>query len=211
MTVVARLAALFAVVGVLAAGCGDTADTTTTLAPVTAAPTTAAPTTVPPTTLPPTTTTLAPPALGQNDVVTIGGLGEVRVGMTVEAASAAAGRALVGDPDIDPDCYFVVPEGLDGVLFMVTSGTIARVDIVEGGITTRSGAGIGSTEQEIKDLFPGQIEVAPHAYVEGNYLTFVPVDEGDDQFRVVFETDGEVVTSYRAGRIPEVEFIEGCA
>ena len=30
-------------------------------------------------------------------------------------------------------------------------------------------------------------------------------------YRLVFETDGERVTRYRAGRLPEVEWVEGCA
>ncbi len=212
-----RLAGIATAVVLIAAACGDSGTTTTvppaTAPPATTPPATTAPTTLPPaptTTLPPTTEP-PPPALDAGDVVTIGGLGPVRVGMSVEEATAAAGLSLVGEPDINPDCYFVVPEGLPGVLFMVTDGTIARVDITEGSITTRSGAGIGSTEDEITAMFPDKIEVSPHAYVDGNYLTFVPVDPGDDQYRVVFETDGSAVTSYRAGRIPEVEFIEGCA
>ena len=215
----------------VAAACGDSGtDTATTLsaavattsapttlpptlsAPTTLAPTTSTPTTVTVTTLPPSSTTTVVDPISTSDFVTIGGLGAVRVGMTMEEAEAAAGLELAGEPDvrINEGCYFISPVGLDGVTFMVTDGTIARVDIVSGPITTRSGAGIGSTEQEIKNLFGDQIVVSPHAYVEGHYLTFVPVDEGDDRYRVVFETDGREVTQYRAGRLPEVDYVEGC-
>ena len=31
-----------------------------------------------------------------------------------------------------------------------------------------------------------------------------------DGFRYVFETSGNTVTAYRAGRMPEVEFVERC-
>jgi hypothetical protein len=202
------------------AACGDSGGETTTTLPA-AVPTTPTQTTVA-ATAPPvtettvivtttTTTTVPVDPISTDDVITIGGLGDVRVGMTVEEAAAAAGLELTGEPDVNPDCYYVMPLGLEGVAFMVSAGTVARVDIAAGPITTRSGAGIGSTEDEIKELFPDQIEVSDHAYVEGNYLTFVPVDEGDDEYRVVFETDGEVVTQYRAGRLPEVEYIEGCS
>ncbi len=216
----ATMVILGAALALVVSGCGDSSsDTSTTTlpaaVPTTPTETTAVATTVPPvttTTVPPTTTTtVAVDPVSTDDVITIGGLGDVRVGMTVEEAAAAAGLELTGEPDVDPDCYFVMPLGLDGVAFMVADGTVARIDVAAGPITTRSGAGIGSTEDEIKDLFPGQIEVSDHAYVDGNYLTFVPVDEGDDQFRVVFETDGEVVTQFRAGRLPEVEYIEGCS
>ena len=66
------------------------------------------------------------------------------------------------------------------------------------------------TEPEIKNLFPDQIEVEPHKYVDGgHYLVFVPGDPADH--RVIFETDGAMVTSYRAGILPEVEWVEGCS
>ena len=35
--------------------------------------------------------------------------------------------------------------------------------------------------------------------------------EADSGFEVVFETDSQRVTRYRAGRLPEVEYVEGCS
>jgi hypothetical protein len=29
-------------------------------------------------------------------------------------------------------------------------------------------------------------------------------------FRIVFETDGQRVTRFRAGRLPAVQYVEGC-
>jgi hypothetical protein len=40
----------------------------------------------------------------------------------------------------------------------------------------------------------------------GHSLVFTP----DPQHRIIFETDGKVVTRYRAGRMPEVEWVEKC-
>jgi hypothetical protein len=95
---------------------------------------------------------------------------------------------------------------------MVTSRTVARVDVYQGRIRTRSGVGIGTTEQDVMDTYPGQIEVSAHPYDEtGHYLTFVPRDASDTAYRLIFETDGQVVTSFRSGRLPEVEWIEGCS
>jgi len=189
------------------AACGaDAASETTTTVPATTT-TTIVLTTTTTTTVPATTTTL-PAALTEADTVTTAGLGPVKIGMTVEEATLAAGRAMEGPPA--PDCYYVEPAGLDGVGFMITNERIARVDITAGPISTRSGARIGMTELEITTLFPGQIEEQPHKYVDGgHYLVFVPNDPADH--RVIFETDGEVVTGYRAGILPEVEWVEGCS
>jgi hypothetical protein len=45
----------------------------------------------------------------------------------------------------------------------------------------------------------------------GNYLTFIPQDRPDRNYRLVFETDGDRVTNFRSGQVPEVEAIEGCS
>ncbi|MEM9004861.1 MAG: hypothetical protein AAGE59_15225 [Cyanobacteria bacterium P01_F01_bin.86] len=51
----------------------------------------------------------------------------------------------------------------------------------------------------------------PHRYVpEGNYWEFGPRDAVDSGYRVIFATAGGIVTEYRAGRLPEVSYVEGC-
>lgn len=146
--------------------------------------------------------------------VVINGIGPVRVGMTVSEASKAAGVQLVseGSFGVGGSCSYVRPKGKNSVAFMVTEGRIARVDVSGGSpITTLSGARIGDTEARIKSLYSGQIKVTPHKYTNGHYLTFVPKDRQDSNYRVVFETDGKRVTGFRAGKLPEVEYVEGCA
>lgn len=146
--------------------------------------------------------------------VAINGIGSIRVGMTVAEASKASGTKLVGK--IEPGCYYVQPQNVPkGLGFMVTDGRIARVDVYDkSSVTTLSGAKIGDTEARIKALYPGQIKVSAHKYTGdsgGHYLTYVPKDKSDRNYRVVFETDGKRVLRFRAGKLPEVEYIEGCS
>lgn len=143
----------------------------------------------------------------------INGIGPIRVGMTVSQAAKAAGTRLVSDPP-DNNCYYVKPQGEPkDIGFMVTQGRIARVDVWKNKkITTLKGAKIGDSEARIKSLYPGQIKVSFHKYVQGgHYLTFVPKDSADKNYRVVFETDGKRVVTFRSGKVPEVEFVEGCS
>lgn len=157
------------------------------------------------------------PQLTSANTITTGGLGPVRVEMTVEEATKAAGLVIIAptasaDSAGPGDCGFARADGIEGVGFMLVDGVIKRVDVFSGATSTASGAKIGSTEQEIKDLFPEIITVSPHQYVEnGHYLTLTPTAETLTDFRVVFETDGAVVTSYRSGKTPQVEWVEGCA
>jgi hypothetical protein len=143
--------------------------------------------------------------------VFINGIGAVRVGMTVAQASKAAGTGLVTSGK-EPLCsYYRLQNGTKDIAFKVNKGRISGVDIFKGKIATASGARIGDTEARIKALYPGQIKVSTNAYnTKGHYLTFVPKKQSDKNYRIVFVTDGKRVIQYKAGKLPEVEFIEGC-
>jgi len=142
-------------------------------------------------------------------------MGPVHYGMTLSEASRALGETLSVEPaEPSEGCdYIHLSAAPRGVSFMVLDTVIERVDVRSGDVATVSGAHIGSTEDEIKALYPDRIEVQPHPYdaPEGHYLVYVPRDAADSSFRIIFETDGKRVTTFRAGRRPAVEYIEGCA
>ena len=155
----------------------------------------------------PTTTVLN---LGTNDSISTVGLGEVTFGMTVAQAQVAAGTDLINCAPTS-DCYRMTPaQGPEGISFLVTESTIERVDIVSGPLTTRSGIGIGSSEDDIINLFGDQIEsqVNDDSSVD---LIFVPQDESDAEFRVVFTIRDGFVETFRSGRIPQVTVQNPCA
>jgi hypothetical protein len=154
----------------------------------------------------------AAPKITNQSKVFINGIGSVQVGMTVAQASKAAGAKLVTSSIQEPLCsYYSLQNGTKDIAFKVNKGRISGVDIFKGKIATASGARIGDTEARIKALYPGQIKVSTNAYnIKGHYLTFVPKNKSDQKYRIVFVTDGKRVIQYRAGKLPEVEFIEGC-
>jgi hypothetical protein len=157
-------------------------------------------------------TVLAYAKLTNQSKLAINGIGPVQIGMTAPQASKAAGVKLVGDAP-NKNCYYLRPQGQPkDIGFMLTGNRISRVDVRQNSsIKTLSGAKIGDTETRIKSLYPG-IKVTSHKYVKGgHYLTLVPSSGASSNYRVVFETDGKRVTQFRTGKLPEVEFVEGCS
>lgn len=145
-------------------------------------------------------------------VVTATGIGPVRFGMTVDAAGAALGETVRPKYADFESCDYVRPEAMPaGVMLMVVSDTVERVDVDSVGVATAEGARVGDSEARVLALYAGRVRVEPHHYTGpvGHYL--VVSLPGDTLHRIIFETDGKRVTEYRAGRRPAVEYVEGCA
>jgi hypothetical protein len=153
---------------------------------------------------PPVTTTPA---------VTEKGIGEVVAGMTVPHAEAILKTSLAPPPGTDSAaCRMGRWDGAPpGVSLMFEGGRFVRVDVDSGPITTAAGVKVGDTEAKVNEAYPGRVQGTAHKYQSGGrYLTVTPASPADSAFRLVFETDGKVVTRYRAGVRPQVEYVERC-
>jgi len=145
--------------------------------------------------------------------VTATGYGALRIGMTVTAAANALGSPAPSTAGLDTACAYVHFGGAPpGMRIMVTGGTVARIEVDSSDIATGRGIRVGDSEERVKTAYGSRVSVQPHKYLpNGHYLIVAPVPPTDDTFRLIFETDGAHVTSYRAGRLPQVEWVEGCA
>ena len=149
-----------------------------------------------------------PPAL----TVSPTGVGPVRIGVTLAELNATLGEQLHPAYDVNPECDYVDPAALPpGIALMVEQDTVVRIDVDTTGIPTAEGAQVGDTEQHILELYKGRVEVQPHKYTGpvGHYL--VVKWPSDSLHLLIFETDGQKVLNYRAGVLPAVQYVEGCA
>ncbi len=141
------------------------------------------------------------------------GLGPIQVGMTL--AEAVNMGLLNENPNMKKQCDFVFPAvgaGVpDNVGVMIVRGKVARIDVDTGSVTTEDGAKIGDTEEKIKSIYNGDLQIEPHKYVAGGHYMIVMGDSASAGKAIVFETNGKVVTNFRAGRLPEVKWVEGCS
>jgi len=147
--------------------------------------------------------------LGPNASVSTVGLSYVTFGLTVKQAEIAAGTPMTPCEPVS-DCYRVTPlEAPKGISFVVDAGTIERVDITEGPITTRSGLGIGTSEKRIVDSLGDKLDrkVNDDGSID---LIFVPTDPNDADFRIIFTIRDGSVDTFRAGRIPLVLPTRAC-
>lgn len=150
----------------------------------------------------------APPAPPAANVLTLEGLGPLRIGQAVPAGSGWAERgAQISDscrtfssPD-HPGTYAIVE---DGKVRRITVGRSSDVRLVEG-------LGVGAAEAQARAAFPGFREAA-HKYSNppAKYLTAPNAESGDPALRFEIGPDGKVGLIH-VGTKPVLFYVEGCA
>jgi hypothetical protein len=145
-------------------------------------------------------------------VVTPKGVGPVLAGTSIAALSDALGERLRAEYAPGASCGYVRASALPrGVIVMVDRDTVVRVDVRTGDLRTAEGVGIGDSEADVLKRYEGRVRVTPGKYTgpAGHDLTVTAPP--DTLHRIVFETAGQKVVQYRAGRRAAVDLVEGCA
>lgn len=145
------------------------------------------------------------PAKVQELMLSAGAIGPVAFGAPLPQVETKLGQALRLDQADNPECSYVAFAAVPKVRFMVEKGVITRAD-VEPEIANTAGVRVGDTEDQLKGKIPG-LKPQAHKYVQGGHVFTVP---GDSQTALLIETDGNKVTSIRAGLQPAVSYVEGC-
>ena len=144
--------------------------------------------------------------------------GPIPLGAPATDVAAVLGDSITPGFKYSELCDHVVPHGLPaGTRLMVLRDSVRgplmveRVGVDTAGILTAEGVGVGDPEVRVVELYRGRVSVQPHKYTGpmGHYV--VVTSPRDSMYRIIFETDGQQVLRYRAGRRPAVDFIEGCS
>ncbi len=158
-------------------------------------------------------TAIAAPLLTEESRLQTNGIGAVRVGMTLSEAEQASGRKFYQSPNRSRNntCAYVSAKGLSGVDFMIINGKVVRVDVSNSRIMTLRGVKIHDSESKIKQLYSGLVKTTPNPFRGDPFLTLFPKDQKDRDYRLIFQIKQGKVYGFIAGKLPAVEYSEGCA
>ncbi|MFA1260473.1 lectin [Xanthomonas axonopodis pv. fascicularis] len=167
--------------------------------------------TVPPATAPagtfPPHTQPDPAALARMD-----GNGDLRFGMDASQARAAWGGDLRGEAATDDGCYLLRPQWTSDARrfgFMFEGGQLVRFQTSEPKETAPGGGKVGMNLAQLRALYPDGLTEQPHKYIPGALTLRLP--GAATQTALVFETDADgKVASWRVGKPPQVDYVEGC-
>jgi len=143
-----------------------------------------------------------------DNVLSLEGLGTLRVGRTVPTGSTWAERGA----QTSDGCRTVTSPDYPGVYGMVINGKVRRITVGQrSNVKLVEGIGIGSTEKAVNAAFGG-FRAEPHKYESypAKYLTAPNAASGDVALRFEIGRDGKV-SQMHVGMMPELAYVEGCA
>lgn len=144
-------------------------------------------------------------------VLTLEGLGPIKIGMSLSTVNALKGIKLKGTkPGIGEDsCYLESIQGITGVTLMIAENKVARINIDTKHFKTTAGAHLGMSESQLRSIYQGKLEKEPHRYeAKGHYYT---LEDQENHRALRFETKSNKIIRMYTGRDPEVYFVENCS
>lgn len=159
----------------------------------------------------------ADPADGLSDEVDearFDGIGPASFGMSEEEVREAWPGELNGGPGAEgSSCYHLNPVGQPGLAYfalMFEDGGFVRYSVANENLSAPGGGRVGMDGAGIEQRYGAAIERGPHKYVEGGeYLRIA--DPAGGEGVLIFETNADgIVTEWRAGVPPPVDYVEGC-
>lgn len=141
----------------------------------------------------------------------INGLGPTQIGMGQEALIAHAGEIEKQGGDGEGCEYFSPINGEKDVSFMFYQGRLVRIDVYSRKTETISGVRVGDTSENIQRMYDGSLRLVKHEDDESDLLYLESNRPELKNYRMVFEINNNIVTDYRLGLLPYVNWQKGCA
>ena len=140
-------------------------------------------------------------------VLTLDGLGALKIGQPASKSGTWAGRGA----QTSDTCRMLSSPKYPGVYAIAEGSKVRRITVSEkSDVRTVEGIGFGSSRAQVDGAFPGFRE-SPHHYVEGGkYLTAPGAEKGDVAVRFELDAAGKV-TAMHVGTMPVLGYVEGCA
>jgi len=150
--------------------------------------------------------------LDSQSKVLLRSINPINFGMSTKDAETAAGVKF-SRYGVTDSCQIITPMGelKDNITFVAVNDQIVAVNIYSGKITTKSGIGIDSLESQILKKYTSNIQLLGSTTVDGDefrMLAFVPKDDTDKDYRIIFTIFDNKVHSFSAGQLPYVQ--ESC-
>lgn len=144
------------------------------------------------------------------------GFGPAKFGDDEESVRISWGRPMEFDriaTEAAPCTYLrpdPAPSDEFAIAFMFENGRFVRYDVAGSQYEAPGSGRIGNTLEALESLYAGRYTHQPHKYIEGGKNLIVDGPAGSDA-KLIFEIGADgMVTAWRIGVPPQVDYVEGC-
>ncbi|MEH6757362.1 MAG: hypothetical protein V7676_07610 [Parasphingorhabdus sp.] len=149
----------------------------------------------------------APVPTQSTNILSLTGLGDLRIGEPVPATSNWSARGA----QASDECIIMSSPDYAGAYAIVEGGAVQRISIGDRSpVKLAQGIGPGASEAAAKKYFP--FPETPHKYEDApaKYLTAPNADSGDAALRIEIGSDGKVSVIH-VGTMPVLAYVEACS
>lgn len=149
------------------------------------------------------------------DIINFDGFGPAKFGDNEESVRMAWGRPLTADkPSKGATCYYLnIEPNIDykGIAFMMENAKFVRYDVKDNLQIAPGNIMVGDTAQSIMEVHGDNVKSQPHKYTkDARTLTVSSTQQPNS--KLIFEVNADnIVTNWRIGVTPQVDYVEGCS
>lgn len=139
-------------------------------------------------------------------------LGPVQIGINREELGLLVGELEQQKGDGEGCVYFSPLNGEKDVSFMLFEGRLVRIDVYSRRTETLSGLRVGDSAERIKQIYADNVKIMDQEDNPSGELLYLTSGKPEFRnYRLVFEVNHGIVTDYRLGLLPYVNWKGGCA
>jgi hypothetical protein len=157
---------------------------------------------------------------GDIEIMTLRSFGPLRTNFTVAEAEKVLGVDLVAVQENFGSCTFVTPAGPRDpyapdlqVFGNDVDGRIVRIETHNPAVATPSGVRVGQPETMVTTTYGERVVSTPNEYLgaENPNYEYVPKDDADADYRLMFGTYDDTITSMWTATTEAAYLAEGCS
>lgn len=141
----------------------------------------------------------------------INALGPAQIGMTSDTLEDYTGELERQHGDGEGCIYFSPVNGEKDVSFMLYEGRLVRIDVYSRKTETLSGVRVGDTRDNIMRMYDHAVEEIEEDDSHGQMLYLKSNRPEYRNYRMVFDVKNNIVSDYRLGLLPYVNWQQGCS
>ena len=149
------------------------------------------------------------------DIINFDGFGPAKFGDSDESVRIAWGRPLnAGTPSKGATCYYLNIEpntDYKGIAFMMENAKFVRYDVKDNSQVAPGNIVVGDTAQSITKAHGENVSSQPHKYTQ-DARTITVSSSQQPNTKLIFDVNAEnIVTNWRIGVTPQIDYVEGCS